>query len=288
VAEVRRRGREWRNLKLYGQEVNLMTSAIARMNLVLHGIEDFRITRGDTLSAPGFIEGDRLRRFDIVLANPPYSVKQWNRRAWESDPYGRNIYGVPPQGRADYAFFQHIVTSLDPKSGRCAILFPHGVLFRNEEAQMRRKLVEHDVLECIIGLGPNLFYNAPMEACVVVCRMTKPRARKGKVLFINAVEEVTRERAQSFLEEKHIERIVGAYRSFANVNGFAQVATLDDIRANENNLNIPLYVRPGGNGDEADDGRTLEQVLTEWQESSRELRKAMDGLLATLDRKGAR
>ena len=112
----------------------------------------------------------------MVLANPPYSIKKWNREAWQSDPWGRNFLGTPPQGRADYAFFQHILKSLDPKTGRCAILFPHGVLFRNEEAEMRRKLVESDLLECVLGLGPNLFYNSPMEACVV----DLPHAEAGR------------------------------------------------------------------------------------------------------------
>ncbi len=284
VAELRQRGKECRNLKLWGQEVNLMTSAIARMNLVLHGIEDFHVARGDTLASPKFLEGDRLRRFDMVLANPPYSVKQWNRRAWETDPHGRNIYGVPPQGRADYAFFQHIIASLNTKTGRCAILFPHGVLFRDEEADMRRKLIEHDVVECVLGLGPNLFYNSPMEACIVVCRMQKPKARRGKILLINAVDEVTRERAQSFLEESHIGKIVSAYRNFESVDGFARVVSLADIGANDGNLSIQLYVRPKGNGGKSGNGKTLESVLAEWQKSSKGLRKAMEGLLVTLDK----
>ena len=116
----------------------------------------------------------------MCLANPPYSIKQWDRDAFAADPWGRNIYGTPPQGRADYAFWQHIILSLDPKTGRCAILFPHGVLFRNEEREMRQKLVEHDVIDMVLGLGPNLFYNSPMEACVVVCRMKKPRKREGE------------------------------------------------------------------------------------------------------------
>jgi type I restriction enzyme M protein len=288
VAELRRKNKEWRNLKLYGQEVNLITSAIARMNLVLHGIEDFAVVRGDTLAAPAFTDGDRLRQFDVALANPPYSVKQWNRAAWESDPYGRNIYGVPPHGRADYAFFQHIIAGLNPKSGRCAILFPHGVLFRDEETSMRNKLIEHDVLECIIGLGPNLFYNSPMEACIVVCRMSKPKARRGKVLIINAVDDVTRERAQSFLEPAYIEKIVGTYRAFADADGFAHVASLDEIRANDGSLNIALYVRPKSGAAGPGDGKTLEKVLAEWQQSSVALRKSMEGLLETLGKAGAK
>ncbi len=146
LAEVKRRGGDARTLGLYGQELIHITAAIARMNLVLHGVEDFEIVAGNTLSNPAFIERDRLRTFDVVLANPPYSIKKWNREAWQNDPWGRNFLGTPPQGRADYAFFQHILKSLDPKTGRCAILFPHGVLFRNEEAEMRRKLVESDLV----------------------------------------------------------------------------------------------------------------------------------------------
>jgi type I restriction enzyme M protein len=285
VAELRRQGQEHRNLQLYGQERNLMTSAIARMNLFLHGIEDFHVERGDTLGDPKFLQGDRLRRFDVVLANPPYSIKQWNRDGWAADPYGRNIYGVPPQSRADYAFFQHIIASLDPRTGRCAILFPHGVLFRDEEHRMRARLVEDDVLEAVIGLGPNLFYNSPMEACVLVCRTQKPPERRGRVVFINAVDEVTRERAQSFLEREHIDRILTACRGFNDVQGFAEVATLDEIRAERANLSIPLYVRPVGNG--SDDGaseKPLAEVIAQWETGSQALRASMDDLFATLDK----
>ncbi len=211
--EVRRKGGEYRTLKLYGQERNHMTASIARMNLALHGVDDFAIARGDTLENPVFTEHDRLATFDVVLANPPYSIKQWNREAWTSDRWGRNFLGTPPQGRADYAFFQHILKSLTPspsptgRGGRCAILFPHGVLFRKEEADMRQKLVDADLVDCVLGLGPNLFYNSPMEACIVICRMDKPAARRGKVLFINAVDEVTRERSMSYLKPEHQQRI---------------------------------------------------------------------------------
>lgn len=289
ITQLQRQGKEYRTVRLYGQERNLMTSAIARMNLFMHGIEDFRIERDDTLARPKFIEGDRLRQFDVVLANPPYSIKQWDRAAWASDPYGRNLYGVPPQGRADYAFFQHIIASLKPTTGRCAILFPHGVLFRDEEQHMRTKLVEHNVVECVLGLGPNLFYNSPMEACVVVCRMNKPPERQGRVLFINAVKEVTRERAQSFLEEDHIQKILQAYQDFQDIDGFAKVATLDDIQGNQANLSIPLYVRPSvkNNGVRTDEAeKPLAAVIAEWQLSSEALRESMDELFKRLKEAG--
>ncbi|HFE1839443.1 TPA: N-6 DNA methylase, partial [Klebsiella pneumoniae] len=226
--EVKRSGGEYRTLKLYGQERNLITSSIARMNLFLHGVEDFEIIRGDTLAEPKHIENDRLRQFDVILANPPYSIKQWNRESWSSDPWGRNLFGTPPQGRADYAFQQHILASLTEK-GRSAALWPHGVLFRNEEQSMRAKMVEQDWVEAVIGLGPNLFYNSPMESCVLVCNRNKPANRQGKVLFIDAVREVTRERAQSFLTMAQQQRILSAYQAFTDEPGFAKVATLADI-----------------------------------------------------------
>ncbi|MCB9910033.1 MAG: SAM-dependent DNA methyltransferase, partial [Planctomycetes bacterium] len=216
LAEVRRRGCDTRTTGLYGQELITITAAIARMNLVLHGVSDFHIAAGNTLSSPAFVEGDRLRTFDVVLANPPYSIKKWNRSAWESDSWDRNFLGTPPQGRADYAFFQHILRSMDPKTGRCAILFPHGVLFRKDEAELRRKLVATDMVECVLGLGPSLFYNSPMEACVVICRSKKTKSIKGKTLFIDAVHDVARENTQSFLKPEHQGRILAAYQAFQN------------------------------------------------------------------------
>jgi type I restriction enzyme M protein len=285
ITHLRRQGKEWRNVRLFGQERNLMTSSIARMNCFLHGIEDFRIERGDTLSEPKFVQGDRLQRFDVVLANPPYSIKQWDREAFASDPWGRNLFGTPPQGRADYAFWQHIKCSLAPKSGRCAILFPHGVLFRQEEAEMRSKLIEADAIECVLGLGPNLFYNSPMEACVVICRTAKPKARKNRILFINAVNEVTRERAQSFLTDDHIERIVKAYKQFTDDPGFTRVATLADIRAKDGNLSIPLYVESiPSNGSAGATGSSASQpdlpgALNAWLQSSSKVRTALAALI---------
>lgn len=284
IAHLRRQGKEWRNVRLYGQERNLMTSSIARMNFFLHGIEDFQIVRGDTLSEPKFVRGDRLQQFDVVLANPPYSIKQWDRTAFGSDPWGRNLYGIPPQGRADYAFWQHILCSLKPKTGRCAILFPHGVLFRQEEAEMRRKIIQADLIECVIGLGPNLFYNSPMEACIVICRTSKPKTRKSKILFINAVNEVTRERAQSFLTDDHIEHIVGAYNVFEDEAGFARVGTVEQIRANDFNLSIPLYVPPAEtNGRKSTpEHEALKSALEEWLKSQREVGEALRQILPDL------
>lgn len=284
LTQLKREGKEYRTLKLFGQERNLMTSAIARMNLFLHGIEDFKVERGDTLADPKLLEGDRLRQFDVVLANPPYSIKQWNRGAWESDPFGRNIYGVPPQGRADYAFFQHIIRSLKPDTGRCAILFPHGVLFRDEERNMRAKLVEHDVIDAIVGLGKNLFYNSSMESCIVICRSRKPRERRNKLFFIDASEEVTRERSQSFLDEKHIQKILDTYKRFVAVDNFSSVAPIETIRANHYSLHIPIYVqtKQANRKDHNENKQRLDAAISAWEQSSADLKDAMNKLFAQL------
>jgi len=287
VAELRRQGEEWRNLGLYGQELNYGTSAIAQMNLVLHGIADAHIAHGDTLSAPAFHDSrGRLRTFDIVLANPPYSIKAWNRAAFAKDPYGRNVWGVPPQGRADYAFFQHIAKSLDPRIGRAAILFPHGVLFRREEAALRKALVESDLIECVLGLGAGLFYNSPMEAVVVTLRSRKSPEHRGKVLFINAVREVAREQAQSFLRDSHQQKILAAYEAFADQEGFATVATLGQIADKDYSLAIPLYATSADASARADDV-DIATAIAQWRTAANNADTALDEVLALLGKEAA-
>lgn len=283
--EVKRKGGEHRTLKLYGQERNHMTASIARMNLVLHGVEDSEIARGDTLAAPAFAEHDALRTFDVVLANPPYSIKQWNRDAWTTDRYGRNFLGTPPQGRADYAFFQHILKSMHPRTGRCAVLFPHGVLFRKEESELRRKLIEADLVDCVLGLGPNLFYNSPMEACVVFCRSTKPAKQRGKVLLVDAVNEVARERAVSFLKPEHQTRIERAYAAFESETGFAAVASISEIEAQGWSLSIPLYVKrsKAQSAQLEGDAQSLADAWTAWEANGRTFWTEMDAVVDMMD-----
>ncbi len=283
LAEVKRRGGDTRTMGLYGQELINITAAIARMNLVLHGVSDFHIASGNTLAAPAFAEGDRLRTFDVVLANPPYSIKKWNRSAWESDAWGRNFLGTPPQGRADYAFFQHILKSMDPRTGRCAVLFPHGVLFRDEEADMRRKLIKADLVECVLGLGPGLFYNSPMEACVVICRSHKPKGRQRRILFIDAVSEVVRERAQSFLRPDNQQRILDAYRTFDDEPGFAAAESTDVVLGNGGNLSIARYVKRLKPVTVEGDGTTLATTWAAFDEQGREFWNKMDALVDMLD-----
>ena len=277
VNKLKTDGKEYRSLKLYGQELNLMTSAIARMNMFLHGIEDFKIVRGDTLKYPAFLEKDKLKQFNIILANPPYSIKSWNRAEFEKDPYGRNIYGTPPQGTADYAFQQHIIKSLDEKNGRCAILWPHGILFRDVEAGMRRKMVESDVVEAVIGLGPNLFYNSPMESMVFVCNTKKSKNHRNKILFINAVDEVIEEKGKARLADKHIKKIYDAYRKYEDISGFAKIASMEEVLWKNGNMNISFYVKR--NNEVFSENDSVEGLITDWIKKSNELHKSVENLL---------
>ena len=266
IAYLKKNNLEWRSVKCYGQEINPLSASIGKMNLFLHGVSDFRIVNADTLKYPAFVENGKLMQFDICLANPPYSISEWGRDSFESDQYGRNFLGTPPQGRADYAFFQHILASLKPNSGRCAILFPHGVLTRNDEAQMRQKLVELDLVEAVIGIGKNLFFNSPMEACVVICRTQKEPDRKGKILFINAKNEITRKNSQSYLEDEHIERIANTYLEFKNEDGFSCVATQEEVAGNDYSLGIPRYV--SGAEEIVYSREQIDEALGEWMTAS--------------------
>lgn len=266
----------WREIKAYGQEQNALTSSVARMNLFLHGVEEFRIINDDTLLRPGFLEAGKLKTFDVVLANPPYSIKQWNRDLFAHDPFGRNFLGLPPQGRADYAFIQHILKSMNPKTGRCAILLPHGVLFREEEKHIRKVLIESDLVEAVIGLAPNLFYNSPMEACVMVCRTKKSKKAKGRILFINAVGEVTRKNAESKLEAWHIEKILKAYRERTSDGVFAYDATLEEIAAKDWSLAISLYAHAASIRSSECGALGLDDAIEEWKHAANQTVDALD------------
>ncbi|MBK5285542.1 MAG: SAM-dependent DNA methyltransferase, partial [Bacteroidia bacterium] len=236
--------KEYRTLKLYGQELNLITSAIARINMFMHNVDEFEIVQGDTLDNPSLLKDDELRKFDVIMANPPYSVKRWNQQKWMNDPYGRNIWGTPPQGCADYAFLQHIIKSLNKDTGRCVVLFPHGVLFRDAENEMRKKMIEADMVDAVIGLGKNLFYNSSMESCLLVCRMKKPKERKGKIIFIEAKDEIRLERSTAYLKEEHIKRIANAYKKFKAEEGFVAIATNEEVlKTYFGNLSVQLYVK---------------------------------------------
>src|SRR5437879_95410 len=211
----------------------------------MHGIEDFQIIRGDTLRQPAFFEGDLLASFDCVIANPPFSLEHWGEDLWLTDPYGRNIAGVPPRTSGDYAWVQHMLCSMAPKTGRMAVVLPHGALFRmGKEGEIREKILGMDLLEAVIGLGPNLFYGTGLAACILVFRQRKPKDRKNKVLILDASKEFKTGRAQNELRPEHVEHTHQWYREYKDLEGVARVVTLDEIAANDHNLNIPRYVEP--------------------------------------------
>lgn len=249
VEHVRDRGGDPRTFfgRLYGQEKNLTTAAVARMNLFLHGIEDFVIERGDTLRNPVFTDASTngLATFDVVIANPPFSLEQWGREVWESDPWGRAFAGLPTDSNADMAWVQHMVKSMATKTGRMAVVLPQGALFRGGvEAQIRKQLLESDLVEAVIGLAPNLFYGTGLAACVLVLRQRKEKRSKGRVLIVDASSVFRRGRAQNFLDLAHITKIHSWVRGFADVPDCARVVELSEIEKEGWTLNISRYVLP--------------------------------------------
>ena len=231
--------------KLYGQEKNLTTSGIARMNLFLHGIEDFSIEQGDTLRDPKFRRQGALRAFNVVLANPPFSLEGWGRDVWESDPWGRAFAGLPTDKSGDFAWVQHMVKSMARPQGRMGVVLPQGALFRGgEEGRIRQKLLEADLIEAVIGLAPNLFYGTGLAACILVLRQQKPVERNNKVLIADASTLFRRGRAQNYLEPEHRKTILGWYQDFADIEDQTRVVTTADIASEDWTLNISRYVLP--------------------------------------------
>lgn len=233
--------------RIYGQEKNLTTAAAARMNLFLHGLEDFVIERGDTLRHPVLTDpaSGGLARFDVVIANPPFSLEAWGRELWESDPWGRAFAGLPTDSNADMAWVQHMVASMAEGTGRMAVVLPQGALFRSGvEGQIRQHLLKADLVEAVIGLAPNLFYGTGLAACVLVLRRQKAESRRGKVLIVDASSLFRRGRAQNFLEPEHASQIHGWVSAFEDVQDRARVVGLDEIEQEGWTLNISRYVLP--------------------------------------------
>jgi type I restriction enzyme M protein len=221
------------------------------MNLLLHGVEDFKIVREDTLRNPAFYTGNHLARFDCVVANPPFSLKNWGHVEWASDRWGRSqLGGVPPKGYADWAWVQHMLTSANPKTGRVAVVLPQGALFRQgAEARVRTHVLQADLVDAVIGLAPNLFYGTGLAACVLILRHQKQPDEKGKALFVNGEDLFRKGRNQNTLEPEHAAALLDAYESFTDIEGRSRVVDLAEIAGNDYNLNIPLYVAPAETGD---------------------------------------
>ena len=204
--------------KIYGQEKNLATAAIAKMNLFLHGARDFDIKQGDTLKNPAFLSRGRLQTFDCVIANPPFSLKNWGATAFASDPYGRNIYGCPSDSCGDWAWLQHMIASIEPKKGRCAVILPQGVLFHTgKNGEMRKALVESDKLEAIVTFVGGVFYSTGVSACALILNNNKVPDHKNKICLVDASKIYTPQRAQKIMSETDIETVYNLYSNYQDV-----------------------------------------------------------------------
>lgn len=229
--------------KIYGQEKNLATSAIGRMNLFLHGARDFNVVQGDTLRNPGFLKRGSLQTFDCVIANPPFSLKNWGAEAFSSDIYGRNIWGCPSDSCADFAWLQHMVSSMNPKKGRCAIILPQGVLFHGgKDGEMRQKLVESDKLEAIVTFVSGVFYSTGVSACALILNNNKPAEHKNKICLIDASNIYTPKRAQNIMTDDDIQQVCDLYADYKDVIEKCKIVTLDDIKAKDYTLSVNSYI----------------------------------------------
>lgn len=248
IDHVERGGGDQRTFfgRIFGEEKNLTTSSIARMNLMLHGVDDFRIEQRDTLRSPAFTHPNgSLATFDCVIANPPFSLQEWGREVWEADPWRRPSFGLPPARYGDYAWVQHMVASMAATSGRMAVVVPQGVLFRGgAEGKIRRALLEEDLIEAVIGLAPNTFYGTGLAPAVVTMRRNKRRGRRGKVMVVDASSLFRKGRAQNFLDLAHANQIVEWVGAFQDVEDRARVVSTAEIKNEDWTLNISRYVLP--------------------------------------------
>ena len=228
------------NIAVYGQESNGSTWALCKMNMFLHGMDAARIEWGDTLNNPKLLEGDSLMKFDIVVANPPFSLDKWGQAEAAADPFNRYHRGIPPKSKADYAFITHMIETALPGSGKVGVIVPHGVLFRgSSEGKIRRKLIEENRLEAVIGLPEKLFFGTGIPAAILIFNNGKSTR---DILFIDASREYAQDTRQNRLREEDIDKIVQTYRGYETVEKYSYRAAPEEIRENEFNLNIPRYV----------------------------------------------
>ncbi|UXL37984.1 type I restriction-modification system subunit M [Pseudomonas fragi] len=289
IHHVRENAGDPRLLKLKGQEKNLTTEAIARMNLFLHGQEDFEIVRGDTLREPKFLIYDRLETFDCVIANPPFSLSEWGHEKWAADAYSRNSHGLAPKTNGDFAWVQHMFASLNA-DGRMAVVLPHGVLFRGAaEGRIRTSLLQENRIEAIIGVAPNLFYGTAIPACILLLRKQRPDEHRDHVLIINAEEIFTKGRAQNTLSNAQADQIYQIYLeqyqqgpSATALEGVARWVSLCEIAENDFNLNIARYVQKPLE----EETITVEEALKDFQQKLAALEQAEQELEELLIKEG--
>lgn len=273
VNEVRATGGDSRTMRLYGQEVNLTTAAIARMNLYMHDIEDFQIKRGDTLREPKFLnKKGQLEQFDVVIANPPFSLKNWGAERWINDPYLRPVFGTPPKANGDYAFIQHMIASMAPRTGRVGVVMPHGALSRDVEAGIRSSILSNDLLEAVIGLPQNLFYSTTIPACLLVFREGKSVKRRQKVLFVDGAQRFAKSRTRNTMTEDDLDAVAQSYRSGTDApDGLVKTrwVSLAEIKENDWNLSLGRYL-----SSTAKEAGSVEEALAELRRTQASLRGA--------------
>ncbi|RSK25685.1 type I restriction-modification system subunit M [Bacillus sp. HMF5848] len=256
---IKEHGGNERNVSLFGQEINLSTWAICKMNMLFHFARGADIRKGDTIRNPMHTEGGVLKTFDIILANPPFSLKNWGIEEAENDAYNRFTYGVPPKSYGDLGFVSHMVTSLNQK-GKLGTVVPHGVLFRGgAEGQIRKGYLKDDLIDAIIGLPSNVFYGTGIPAALIVINKNKPFERKNKVLFIDASQEFIKDGNKNKIREKDIDKICSTFNSFKSVEKYSRIVKLEEIKENDYNLNISRYVDVSNKEEEIN----IDEVLIE-------------------------
>jgi type I restriction enzyme M protein len=278
---LERHGQNPQNLSLFGQEKNLGTWGICKMNMLLHGLPDARIEKGDTIRDPKLREGGELALFDRVIANPPFSLDEWGREVAEHDGFGRFRFGIPPKTKGDLAFVQHMIATANMK-GMVGVVMPHGVLFRGStEGEIRKGLLKEDLVEAVIGLPANLFYGTGIPASILILNRGKAAARWGKVLFIEGSREFKEGSAQNYLREEDVTKIAEAFHTFRDVEKYARVVGLDEIEKNEFNLNISRYVETANAAEKVDVAAAIAK-LRELEAKRGEAQARMTGYLKEL------
>ena len=267
------------NYALYGQELNGSTWALCKMNMFLHGVNNARIEWGDTINTPKLIEADTLMKFNIVVANPPFSLDKWGAEEAGSDRYRRFHRGIPPKSKGDYAFITHMIETMNENDGRVGVVVPHGVLFRSSsEGKIRKQFIEENLLDAVIGLPSQLFFGTGIPAAILVFKKNRTTT---DVLFIDASSEFEKGKKQNRLREKDLDKIVSTFKEYKTIEKYSYRATLDEIKENEFNLNIPRYVDTFEEEEEIDIPAT-QRKIEELEGELVEVREKMTGYLKEL------
>ena len=254
---------------IFGQEKNVVNAAIAKMNLFLHGASDFNVLQGDTLRDPKILQSGNIAKFDCVNANPPFSLENWGATEWASDKYKRNLWGTPSDSCGDFAWIQHMIASMAPAHGRMAVVMPQGVLFRgNQDGEIRKKMVESDLIEAVVTLGDKLFYGTGLSPCFLILRRMKPAAHSGRILMIDGTKILTQRRAQNVLEPADVDKLYALYKQYEDVEDFSKVVTLQEVREKDYNLSPNRFVEY-----HKEEIRPYSEVLAEFKQAYEDVKR---------------